>query len=145
MHFLIVFLLAAVPHTLAQYGGSGPPAVSSGAASSTTASASSSVHTVDVGNNGNLAYSPNTITAAVGETVEFHFFAPSHSVAESEFNTPCLPPTNGAGFFSGVISTSSGQNTNVFTVTINDTNPIWFYCVIPTHCQSGMVGVINPP
>jgi uncharacterized cupredoxin-like copper-binding protein len=33
----------------------------------------------------------------------------------------------------------------VFTVTVNDTNPIWFYCGVPTHCQAGMVGVINPP
>lgn len=31
-----------------------------------------------------------------------------------------------------------------FTVTINDTNPIYFYCLFTGHCQAGMVGVINP-
>lgn len=31
----------------------------------------------------------------------------------------------------------------VFTVMVNDTNPIWFYCATAKHCQGGMVGVIN--
>lgn len=35
----------------------------------------------------------------------------------------------------------------VFSLTvnqvINDTNPIWFYCGIPNHCQKGMFGGIN--
>lgn len=39
---------------------------------------------------------------------------------------------------------------DVFVITINDTNPIWFYCsqgvpAVYTHCAYGMVGVINPP
>lgn len=33
----------------------------------------------------------------------------------------------------------------VFTITINDTTPIWYYCDHIGHCQAGMVGVINPP
>lgn len=36
----------------------------------------------------------------------------------------------------------------VFRVTVNDTNPIWFYCSQPAlggHCAHGMVGVINEP
>ena len=35
---------------------------------------------------------------------------------------------------------------NVFHVTINDTNPIVFYCAQNTgsHCKNGMVGVVNP-
>lgn len=32
----------------------------------------------------------------------------------------------------------------VFTVMINDTKPIWFYCATQKHCQAGMSGVINP-
>ncbi|KAK5116269.1 hypothetical protein LTR85_009241 [Meristemomyces frigidus] len=42
---------------------------------------------------------------------------------------------------------SNGTGSEVFVITITDTNPIWFYCSqnIYTHCQSGMVGVINPP
>jgi hypothetical protein len=26
---------------------------------------------------------------------------------------------------------------------INNTNPIWFYCGIPGHCQKGMFGGVN--
>ena len=145
MHISIPFLLSALPCILAQYGDPpSSPSKTSSAASSSTGSATPGVHTVAVGNGG-FTYSPNTITAAKGETIEFHFFAPLHSVAQGDFATPCTPPANGTGFFSGDISTSSGENANVFTVKINDTNPIWFYCVIPTHCQGGMSGVINPP
>lgn len=31
----------------------------------------------------------------------------------------------------------------IFTITVNDTKPIWYYCGFPNHCQGGMVGVIN--
>jgi hypothetical protein len=30
-------------------------------------------------------------------------------------------------------------------VTVNDTQPIWFYCSRASHCASGMVGVVNAP
>lgn len=33
----------------------------------------------------------------------------------------------------------------VFTLTVNDTDPIWMYCPILDDCQLGMVAVINPP
>lgn len=32
----------------------------------------------------------------------------------------------------------------VFRVTVNTTDPIFFYCGFPSHCELGMVGVINP-
>jgi len=146
MQISIALLISALPCILAQYGPapSSTPAKSSSPASTPTGSATPGVHTVLAGN-GNFAYSPNTITAAIGETVEFHFFAPLHSVAQSDFATPCTPTANGTGFFSGDITTSSGESSTIFTLMVNDTNPIWFYCVIPTHCQAGMVGVINAP
>ena len=28
---------------------------------------------------------------------------------------------------------------------VNDTNPTFYYCGTPTHCQKGMFGIINPP
>jgi len=147
MHFSSIYLLSVLPFTLAQYGdnGSGGSTTSTTGAvpATTTASSSGSVHTVSVGN-GALAYSPNSIVAAVGDTVEFHFYPPEHSVAQSSFDAPCVP-SGPTAFFSGPFSQSSGQNANVFTLTINDTNPIWFYCAVPTHCESGMAGVINPP
>lgn len=33
----------------------------------------------------------------------------------------------------------------LFLVTVNSTDPIYFYCGQIGHCQAGMVGVINPP
>lgn len=32
-----------------------------------------------------------------------------------------------------------------FVTTVNSTDPIWYYCSLPGHCQAGMVGVVNPP
>jgi plastocyanin len=146
MHFSSIYLLSTLPFTLAQYGndGSGGSTTSTAAGpATTTASSSGSVHTVTVGN-GAFAFSPNSIVAAINDTVEFHFYPPEHSVAQSLFDAPCVP-SGPTAFFSGPISTTSGQNANVFTLTINDTNPIWFYCAVPSHCESGMAGVINPP
>lgn len=40
-------------------------------------------------------------------------------------------------------TTAMGQLT--YTIPVRDTNPVWFYCSQARHCQSGMVGAINPP
>ena len=142
-------LVTFLPLALAQYG---PPADSStsstaaaAAPASTTSSSTSGVQTVTVGANNALSYSPNTITAAVGSSIEFVFSPPTHSVTQSSFDSPCAPLANNTGFYSGLFNTASGTNANVFTITINDTNPIWFYCAFPSHCELGMAGVINPP
>ncbi len=36
------------------------------------------------------------------------------------------------------------QNTT-FVVNVTSTDPVWFYCSLSAHCQSGMAGVVNPP
>ncbi|OCK81858.1 Cupredoxin, partial [Lepidopterella palustris CBS 459.81] len=113
---------------------------------SATSSAASSIHTVTVGKSG-FVFSPDTITASVGEQVQFQFFPPNHTVTQSSFETPCQP-LNSTSFFSGFMATSSSPGPQTFTITITDTNPIWFYCsqTVPAdHCAIGMVGVINPP
>jgi len=155
-------LLALLPVAFAQYGdgGASPPTVATtapaaaAAAPSTTAAAAPapSVHTVTVGN-GTLAFNPDTITANVGDLVEFIFFGEAegfsnltHSVVQADFTAPCVPSSGGTGIFSGgFMTTGTGPNANVFVVSINDTNPIWFFCGFPLHCGLGMVGVINPP
>ena len=53
------------------------------------------------------------------------------------------PLTNRTGFWSGAFTTI-GDGANIFTLAMNDTNPIWYYCANLGHCESGMVGVINP-
>jgi plastocyanin len=110
-----LLLICSIPFTLGQYGNPAPQSssTSSAAASAASATPASSVQVVTVGQNG-LSFSPNSITAAVGSFVEFHFFPPTHSVAQSSFSTPCAPPSNGTGFWSGLIQSSGGQNVRLF-------------------------------
>ncbi|KAF8849237.1 Cupredoxin, partial [Acephala macrosclerotiorum] len=107
------------------------------------ASVSAETIQVAVGQNG-LTFSPNNITAAVGDSVEFSFFPKNHSVTQSSFTAPCHPLAN--GFFSTFQPTTS-ESANTFTILVNDTKPIWLYCGQTTgnHCQSGMVASINAP
>ncbi|KFX85712.1 hypothetical protein V490_09464 [Pseudogymnoascus sp. VKM F-3557] len=122
-------------------------------------------HTVAVGAAG-LVYTPNTILANVNDVVEFRFYPQNHSVARAEYRHPCIPyeytGVNKVGFWSGFqpvnvvlqdvrlpklmvfVRTNSLQPPQ-FSIVVNDTEPIFFYCSSPGACiQEGMVGVINP-
>jgi plastocyanin len=141
-------LLCLISGALAQYGGGAQSSSTTSSTESATSTSSSTpgVQTVTVGKDNALAFSPDSVTAAVGSSVEFQFYAPIHSVTQSSFDAPCAPFTNGTGFWSGGITTTgNGPNDNVFTLTINDTNPIWFFCATIGHCETGMAGVINAP
>ncbi|CAD0112271.1 unnamed protein product [Aureobasidium uvarum] len=105
-------------------------------------SAYAASHSVDVGEDG-LVFSPNSTTAAVGDTVTFHFYPRAHGVARSSYASPCAAMDN--GFNSGFVKVASGESDTTFTITVNNTDPIWYYCPQGDHCQAGMVGVINPP
>lgn len=150
----VFFFLSIVPVILAQYnyGGSGS---SDSSSSSSTASAPSPASTtssgaglqVNVGEGGGLTFSPNTVNASKGDMIQFNFFPLNHSVVQSAFDKPCQPLQSN-GIFSGFMPVSgSGQGNMTFTITINDTTPIWLYCAqtAGSHCQSGMAMVINPP
>ena len=70
-----------------------------------SASAQRSTHSVTVGANGLLAFNPTNITAAVNDIVRFEFHPKNHSVAQSDFGTPCAPLLNSTGtqgFVSGL-------------------------------------------
>ncbi|KAI8664438.1 hypothetical protein NCS55_00952500 [Fusarium keratoplasticum] len=99
--------------------------------------ASATTHRVEVGKGG-LKYTPDTISAAKGDIIEFHFDS-MHSVVAGDFNKPCTPVTSG-GFYSGDLPASGNS---FFSITVNNTDPIFFYCGIEGHCQAGMAGVIN--
>ncbi|KFY09873.1 hypothetical protein V491_07933 [Pseudogymnoascus sp. VKM F-3775] len=122
-------------------------------------------HTVAVGAAG-LMYTPNTILANVKDVVEFRFYPQNHSVARAEYKHPCIPyeynGVNKVGFWSGfqpvnvvlqdvrlpksmvLVRTNSLQPPQ-FSIVVNDTEPIFFYCSSPGACiQEEMVGVINP-
>ncbi|KAH8816034.1 Cupredoxin [Xylogone sp. PMI_703] len=97
---------------------------------------------INVGQTG-LSFSPNSVTAQVGDVLQFHFFPGGHSVVQGDFANPCQPSSSSA-FFSGNLPGDSSGN-NVFLVTVTSTDPIWYYCSAPGHCPAGMVGVVNPP
>jgi plastocyanin len=125
------------------------------------AAASAATLRVDAAPNG-LVFSPNTTTAKVGDIVEFHFHPKMHNVVQSTYDNPCHFDGVQNGIYSGFVPVASGEGVSsriqvnhhhpsntiqnmTFQVTIKDTNPIWYYCGQVSHCQAGMVGVINPP
>jgi plastocyanin len=100
-------------------------------------------HTVEVGDDGKFIFNPDTLTAAVGDSVIFEFYPGPHSVSQSTFDNPCQPSPG--GIYSGFFMTSSGLAKNVFEIEVTSTDPIWLYCSQIGHCNAGMAMVINPP
>jgi plastocyanin len=137
----LLLALSALGVASAQvYGNSKSSSTKKAAAPATTAASSGgAVQTIQVGKSG-LTYTPDSITAKVGDQIEFQFDSAGHSVAEGTFGKPCQPDGDSA-FWSGFPKPGG----NPFTITVNSTDPMWFYCAQVGHCQAGMVGVINPP
>ncbi|KAK6501289.1 hypothetical protein TWF481_009130 [Arthrobotrys musiformis] len=92
---------------------------------------------------GNDVFEPATLMAAKGDTVVFEFHPSTHSVARGIFDKPCQPLEQG-GFYSGFHSVRGTAKSPTFSIKVEDSNPIWYYCTVGKHCQGGMVGVINP-
>ncbi|KAJ7875534.1 hypothetical protein B0H14DRAFT_2568688 [Mycena olivaceomarginata] len=105
-------------------------------------------HMVNVGVEGSF-YSPPTVSAGLNDTVMFVFGGDVHTVTQSSFDSPCIRLDG--GFDSGFNGRGAdfSRPAPVWTLRItNVSEPIWFFCQasIPTsHCESGMVGAINPP
>ncbi|MCJ1430311.1 hypothetical protein MMC29_008228 [Sticta canariensis] len=99
--------------------------------------------TVKVGDGGKLVFVPDHITAAKGDTIEFTFYPHNHSVAQSTFDKPCQALEK--GIFSGFFTPTTEPANQTFTVTVNNTDPIWLYCSTAGHCQGGMAMVVNEP
>jgi plastocyanin len=94
-------------------------------------------------NNG-LHFEPENVVADIGDIVEVHFLPKNHTMTQASFDKPCEPLTGGV--FSGFnFATPVGESQDVFTFTIKDKEPFWYYCsqTVGNHCQSGMSGVIN--
>ncbi|KAJ7716236.1 hypothetical protein DFH07DRAFT_947646 [Mycena maculata] len=118
---------------------------------SPTFAASPVNHMILVGADG-LTYTPSNISAAIGDTVTFEFHPKNHTVTQSSFPEPCkalaeTSTTGQVGFKSGFMPVAENATSfPTFTITINDTAPIWGYCGQqgpPVHCTSGMVFSIN--
>ncbi|KAG6888972.1 hypothetical protein C0995_004611 [Termitomyces sp. Mi166 len=105
------------------------------------------VYDVQVGADG-LTYTPEAIGAVVGDQVVFHFHAKNHTVTQSSFADPC--GLKDGGFDSGFMPVAADQTDDLptYTITINDTNPVWAYCrqasqTPSSHCGLGMVFAVN--
>jgi plastocyanin len=96
-------------------------------------------HTVIVApTQGVLRYVPFALNASVGDTIKFVWGANNHTVTKGSALLPCNKTSDNL-FTSGV------QNKGFeFTQVVNSTEPTYFFCNTPTHCQKGMFGIINP-
>lgn len=100
---------------------------------------------------GGHSYSPDVVLAEVGDIIEFQFYPTNHSVIRAAYGYPCVPyedilGVGHYGFFSGFHPVEAVlDNPPNWTVRVNDTEPIFYYCGAPNSCIGyGMVGVINP-
>ncbi|KAF2103841.1 hypothetical protein NA57DRAFT_50707 [Rhizodiscina lignyota] len=162
MHFAKILSTSIIlaGSAYAQSSSSSSSSSSSGSSSSATASSTSSaasgmttVHVVQVSDSsGALTFSPNSLTAGVGDMIQYQFYKGNHSVVMASFDQPCVPiqesdPSNAANaFFSGFmpVENTSDFGRLTYTIMVKDTNPMWYYCAQGKHCEGGMVGVINP-
>ncbi|KIW70170.1 hypothetical protein PV04_02465 [Phialophora macrospora] len=130
---LIFGVLATSTLASPQYGDNSASTTTSASASAST----SGIHAVKVGPG--LTFTPDTVTAAEGDWVEFTFGS-GHSVAQSSFDAPCVPISGGAGVYSGF-----PDDGDVWRIQVNSTDPLWLYCSATAHCEGGMAMVVNPP
>jgi len=111
--------------------------------------ASQTVHDIQVGGaNGTLVFQPEAIAANPGDQVVFHFHPKNHTVTQSSFASPCGPKAGGieSGFMP--VAANITDNFPTYTITVNDTQPVWVYCsqaanTPASHCGQGMVFAVN--
>ncbi|KAJ9611225.1 hypothetical protein H2200_004408 [Cladophialophora chaetospira] len=118
-----------------------------GTATSTSSQAFTT--TIAVGRAGHT-FEPDVVQVPVGGFVEFDFYPTNHSVIRAEYEQPCVPyemtGIGKVGFFSGFQPVDAIlTNPPKWTLQINDSDPIFYYCGAPNSCKGfQMVGVINP-
>jgi plastocyanin len=108
---------------------------------------SAAIQDIQVGASG-LTFSPEAVFAAVGDQVVFHFHPKNHSVTQSSFANPCGLKDGGLNSGFRPVPANQTDNFPTFTVTVNNTDPIWVYCAqaaktASSHCGAGMVFAIN--
>ncbi|KAJ6606455.1 hypothetical protein DFH09DRAFT_9341 [Mycena vulgaris] len=103
----------------------------------------SAVIDVVVGGTGVIAYTPNFVTANVGDVIQFTFKQKNHTITQSTLASPCSPMDG--GFDSGFIPVAADETDfPLAQLTVKDTKPIWVYCKQAGHCAQGMVFAVNP-
>ncbi|KAL5120065.1 hypothetical protein ACEQ8H_001890 [Pleosporales sp. CAS-2024a] len=92
-----------------------------------------------------LGYTPESITAAVGDMVMFVFMQKNHTATQSTFSDPCHKKDGGMD--SGFMPNPEGKPGVTWNMTVTTTDPLWFYCKQQNgqHCGKGMVFSVNAP
>lgn len=120
-----------------------------GSPAATPAALNGATHKVVVGSaNGSLTFDPPTLVAAPRDVVTFEFHQKNHTVTQSSFDNPCV--AKAGGFNSGFMPVDANATEfPTWSITVNDTAPIWAYCAQhkpdgSSHCGAGMLFAINP-
>jgi len=100
-----------------------------------------------------FVYTPNQVTAKVGDRINFELHVKNHTATQSSFAQPCTRQRNTVTNELGVDSGFMPIPTNpvptqipVWTIEVKqDSSPIWLFCNQANHCNSGMVFAINAP
>jgi plastocyanin len=105
---------------------------------------STTTHQITVGGTNGLVYTPNNITASIGDIIQFNFESENHTATQSSFASPCEKLAGGvdSGFMPNPNNTLSPAPTMTYQVTT--TSPVWMFCAQTGHCGMGMVFAINP-
>ncbi|THH10934.1 hypothetical protein EW145_g1000 [Phellinidium pouzarii] len=113
---------------------------------SSSAAAAAATHTVTVGGNSSLTFSPEEVSAQPNDVVIFQFVSKNHTITQSSFAAPCeeLGSTSSTpGFDSGFMPVNGSSDFPTYSITVNSTAPVWGYCRQTGHCGQGMVFAIN--
>jgi plastocyanin len=123
------------------------------------------VHLIKAGAGGFKFTPQQLLNVRVGDVVTFEFYPPDHSVAQAEYGDACVPyelsHSDKVGFWSETQNVSSVADVRFashcakqwlikvqvtrYNITINSTEPIFFYCAAKGSCTDElMIGAINP-
>ncbi|KAG4440569.1 hypothetical protein IFR05_003936 [Cadophora sp. M221] len=116
---------------------SSSPTVSASSSATNTAAAT---YTVLAGQN--PAFTPNSVTAKVGDTITFQFTSGNHTVTESTFDHPCVKLQDGID--SGYQPVVNSLNPSDFSFNVAQNTSQWFYSKQAGECGDGMTFALNP-
>ncbi|KIW05245.1 uncharacterized protein PV09_03781 [Verruconis gallopava] len=92
-----------------------------------------------------MAFTPETVTAEIGDTIRFTFLGNNHSVMQTSMEAPCQAVAN--GFNSGLQPNPNNDLATAPTVDLEVKGPETLYMstLSTESCGAGMVLTINPP
>ncbi|CAG8635884.1 13915_t:CDS:2, partial [Funneliformis mosseae] len=96
-------------------------------------------HVVNVGTKeGRNLFEPDTVNAAMGDTVRFVWVSGKHNIIESDAKGACSAAKTPNAFI-----TEAYEAPKEWVLDIKDASgKKWFYCGVAQHCANGMVGTI---